>query len=232
MLRRPRQLKPTSNSNPVGSLEHKLDGITSLLDSGSARFSTLSDPTEAGADDSSLGTPPSIPTPEYFDRNSFHSYGLGAYAFGGQPYDDPSYSVHVTHPEYGHHAHPHSHHHTHQHPALDDGAAASTPSSPGFGLTWDHANQALSLFKAKFTPEFPFVALDLEVTAAQLYLEKPLLFRVILMVAAPITLAKQREMRRSISAYIGQHLVVLGERDLDLLQGLLVFIAWYRTPLS
>ncbi|KAI1372905.1 hypothetical protein F4677DRAFT_431152 [Hypoxylon crocopeplum] len=101
-----------------------------------------------------------------------------------------------------------------------------TPSQPGFGLSWDQADQAVFDFRIKFTPFFPFVALDPDVSAQELLSKKPLLFRAIMLAAAPLTLAKQREMKRSMQAYIGQHLLVMEERDLGMLQGLLVFIAW------
>lgn len=68
------------------------------------------------------------------------------------------------------------------------------------------------------------------VTARDVFLAKPFLFRVILLVAARVAVPKQRELRRSVSAYVGQHLVVLEERNLDLLQGLLVYIAWSVRP--
>ncbi|KAI1773408.1 hypothetical protein F4818DRAFT_108680 [Hypoxylon cercidicola] len=103
---------------------------------------------------------------------------------------------------------------------------ARKPPQPGFGITWGQAEQAVSDFRLKFTPFFPFVALDPDATAQELLSRKPLLFRAIMLAAAQLTLAKQREIKRSMLAYIGQHLLVMEERDLGLLQGLLVFIAW------
>ncbi|KAI1657196.1 hypothetical protein F4813DRAFT_360617 [Daldinia decipiens] len=97
---------------------------------------------------------------------------------------------------------------------------------PGFGLTWDQAEYAVSNFKIKFTPFFPFVVLDPDVTAQEILAKKPLLFRAIMLVASHLTLAKQSEIRKSILAYVGQHVLVMEERDLGILQGLLVFIAW------
>ncbi|KAI0108235.1 hypothetical protein F4814DRAFT_427279 [Daldinia grandis] len=97
---------------------------------------------------------------------------------------------------------------------------------PGFGLTWDQAEHAVSNFKVKFTPFFPFVVLDPDVTAQEILVKKPLLFRAIMLVASHLTLAKQSEIRKSILAYVGQHVLVMEERDLGILQGLLVFIAW------
>ncbi|KAI1806039.1 hypothetical protein F4811DRAFT_551231 [Daldinia bambusicola] len=93
---------------------------------------------------------------------------------------------------------------------------------PGFGLTWDQAEQAISDFRAKFTPFFPFVVLDPDVTASEVLSKKPLLFRAIMLVACRLTLAKQSEIRKSILAYVGQHVLVMEERSLGILQGLLV----------
>jgi hypothetical protein len=196
------------------SLEHKIDGITSLLEASSSNFLSLNDPNDLVGDDSSLGTPPSIstpdPFPDHYDRNTFQSYGLDSFGHATHQFEPPSFAQPpAPAPSYP------------QHSSLSYGG-----SSPGFGLTWGQAEQAISNFKIKFMPNFPFVALRPEIFAEQLYLEKPLLFKVIMLVAAPTTLAKMTEIKRSITTYIGQHLVVLEKRDLDLLQGLLVFIAW------
>ncbi|KAI0164548.1 hypothetical protein GGR52DRAFT_582239 [Hypoxylon sp. FL1284] len=97
---------------------------------------------------------------------------------------------------------------------------------PGFGITWAQAEQAVADFRTRFVPFFPFVAIDPSVTAQELLSKKPLLFRGIMLAAAQLTLARQRELKRSMLAYIGHHLLVMEERDLGLLQGLLVCIAW------
>ncbi|KAI1762585.1 hypothetical protein GGR53DRAFT_500812 [Hypoxylon sp. FL1150] len=104
--------------------------------------------------------------------------------------------------------------------------SVNKPPQPGFGIPWGQAEQAVLDFRVNFTPFFPFVALDPDVTAQELLSKKPLLFRAIMLAAAQLTLAKQKEIKRSMLAYIGQHLLVMEERDLGLLQGLLVFIAW------
>ncbi|KAI1099232.1 hypothetical protein F4804DRAFT_322439 [Jackrogersella minutella] len=111
-------------------------------------------------------------------------------------------------------------------PQLLSALPSRRPLQPGFGLTWDQAEQAISNYRAKFTPFFPFVVLDPDAAAHDILSEKPLLFRAIMLVAAQLTLAKQKEIRRSVLAYIGQHMLVMEERDLSLLQGLLIFIAW------
>ncbi|CAJ2503142.1 Uu.00g105360.m01.CDS01 [Anthostomella pinea] len=53
-----------------------------------------------------------------------------------------------------------------------------------------------------------------------------------MLVAIRLTTAKQKEIRRSINAWIGQHLLVKEEADIGTLQGLLVFIAWEESHSS
>ncbi|KAI0107248.1 hypothetical protein GGR51DRAFT_516820 [Nemania sp. FL0031] len=111
---------------------------------------------------------------------------------------------------------------------LPSGSATSPhlPSSPGFGVSWEQAQTAVNDFVMIFTAHFPFITLDPDVTAQQLFIEKPLLFRAILMIAIDFTPSKRREIRRSVDAWIGQHLLVMEEQSLGTLQGLIVYIAW------
>ncbi|KAI1875337.1 hypothetical protein JX265_004395 [Neoarthrinium moseri] len=160
---------------------------------------------------SHYGTPSPALHGEYLDRNTFQAYGLNAYGPVTQHFDAEDLAAPPTRASF---------------PPIGVSYAHDVPSGPGFGLTWSQASQALALFKVKMMPEFPFVVLERDVFAEQLCYESPLLFRSIMLAAAPVTLAQRKEMKRSISAYIGQRIIVLEERDLDLLQGLLVFIAW------
>ncbi|KAI0016186.1 hypothetical protein F4780DRAFT_798565 [Xylariomycetidae sp. FL0641] len=112
------------------------------------------------------------------------------------------------------------------HPAHDGVPKRPRPVVPGFGLTWGQADQALEAFKTKYSPSFPFVTLEPELSATQLFQGKPLLFRAIMLCAANLGIAKQREIKRSINAWIGQHVLVQNEQSIGVLQGLLAYIAW------
>ncbi|KAK5632263.1 hypothetical protein RRF57_007978 [Xylaria bambusicola] len=92
------------------------------------------------------------------------------------------------------------------------------PPSPGFGISWEQAEKAVAEFISFFTAHFPFVILDHDITARRLCTEKPLLFRVILMIAIDFTASKSREIRRSVDAWIGQHMLVMEEQDVGVLQ--------------
>lgn len=73
---------------------------------------------------------------------------------------------------------------------------------------------------------FPFVVVDVNMAAQELHTRNPYLFRVIMFVATTLPPARKQAMKTNILAYLGHRLLVNEERNLDLLQGLLVFIAW------
>ncbi|KAI0965485.1 hypothetical protein F4678DRAFT_452728 [Xylaria arbuscula] len=103
------------------------------------------------------------------------------------------------------------------------------PPGPGFGIPWDQAEKSVEEFTNLNTAHLPFIILDHDITARRLFIEKPLLFRAILMITNDFTTAKSREIQRSIDAWIGQHLLVMGEQNIGILQGLIVYIFWANT---
>ncbi|KAK3946003.1 hypothetical protein QBC46DRAFT_349276 [Diplogelasinospora grovesii] len=105
-------------------------------------------------------------------------------------------------------------------------ALPQPPPGPGYNLSWEQAELALDEYKTNFMPNFPFVLLESGTTAQQLSSKKPFVFRAVLLAAARLPLERRKQMKRNLAAYLGQHLLVNEERSLDLLQGLLIFIAW------
>ncbi|KAJ6443369.1 fungal transcriptional regulatory protein [Purpureocillium lavendulum] len=99
-------------------------------------------------------------------------------------------------------------------------------SVPVFGLTWPQVERILDIFRAKYMPKFPFVIVQQHTTARTLFEQKPFLFRAIMLAAAPLPASRLIKMKRNVLAYLGQHMLVEEERKLDLLQGLLVCLAW------
>ncbi|UNI15690.1 hypothetical protein JDV02_002201 [Purpureocillium takamizusanense] len=106
-------------------------------------------------------------------------------------------------------------------------AAVTGPDAvPVYGLTWPQAERILDIFRTKLMPNFPFVIVQAHTTAKTLLEEKPFLFRAVMLAAAPLPPPRLAKMKRSVLAYLGQHVLVEEERKLDLLQGLLVCLAW------
>ncbi|KAF5650991.1 hypothetical protein F52700_226 [Fusarium sp. NRRL 52700] len=99
-------------------------------------------------------------------------------------------------------------------------------SQPPFGLSWSQSAQVLSLFHEGFTSQFPFVTVGSHHTAESLHRSSPFLFRAIMIAAAPLSETELAKARRNILAYLSFSVMVEEDKTLDILQGLLVIIAW------
>ncbi|KLP06032.1 uncharacterized protein FFB20_14090 [Fusarium fujikuroi] len=99
------------------------------------------------------------------------------------------------------------------------------PQAP-FGLSWPQAAQVLSLFDEEFTSHFPFVTVGSYHTAESLHKGSPFLFRAIMIAAAPLSETEVAKARRNILAYLSFRAMVEEDKTLDILQGVLVIIAW------
>lgn len=97
---------------------------------------------------------------------------------------------------------------------------------PGFQVTFDEAESALDLYRTSYVPWSPFVPIPASITAHELYESAPLLCSTILAVVMPQTAAIQKDLQQWFRQQIAQHVVVEQERRLELLQAILVFVAW------
>ncbi|OQE43291.1 hypothetical protein PENCOP_c003G02827 [Penicillium coprophilum] len=84
----------------------------------------------------------------------------------------------------------------------------------------------MDVFFKKLFPLFPFVFIPPSVTAEELRREKPFLYLNISMVACQ-NARRQREIVNIVQAYVAEHIIIRGEHSLDLLQGLLINVAWF-----
>lgn len=106
-------------------------------------------------------------------------------------------------------------------PSNDDGER------PPHGLTWPQVEMTMGIFRDKYMPNFPFVLIDKSVSARQLCQETPVVFQSILLVAAPLPVSRISSIKKHVLGYFGQQLLAEDKRTLDMLQGLLICIAWY-----
>jgi hypothetical protein len=94
------------------------------------------------------------------------------------------------------------------------------------------AKTLLTTFQTELSPYFPFIAIPMGTTASDLQVSNPFLFDAILMVSDVNNADRQLRMARRIREYIGTSVVANGKTGLDLLQGLLVCLAWYQFQLE
>lgn len=93
-------------------------------------------------------------------------------------------------------------------------------------ITMCEAERLLKLYQTDYHPRFPFVPIPRNTTAQDLFQRQPFLFRTIIQIVAPQSAALQRGIIAWFREYIATHIVVKQEKRLDLLQAILLFIAW------
>jgi hypothetical protein len=98
-------------------------------------------------------------------------------------------------------------------------------------LDFGQAEQSVRFFQSK-SSDFPFVLVPSKMTLDSLRREKPFLLLSILSFAAfsneKLQLRLELELRESLS----KRLIVHSEKSLDLLQGVMVYLAWYESPVQ
>ncbi|KIV85104.1 hypothetical protein PV11_00839 [Exophiala sideris] len=92
----------------------------------------------------------------------------------------------------------------------------------------DEAALILDAYQTHMSLYFPFVAIPVRQTVHELKQLKPFLFMVIMTVGCRHDVLRQTTLARKVREQISHKLLLNGEQNLDLLQGLLVFIAWYH----
>lgn len=100
----------------------------------------------------------------------------------------------------------------------------STPEDHGFG------DALLYVYRNNMGPQFPFVVIPDDVSAVELAQKKPFLYRTVIMAASYHDRTGQSRMTKDIFQYLSKHMIIRNEKSMDLLQGLLVLMAWSVCP--
>ncbi|KAK7720627.1 hypothetical protein SLS57_005406 [Botryosphaeria dothidea] len=95
----------------------------------------------------------------------------------------------------------------------------------------EEAARCLHNYQTFMSKYFPFVIVAPDVTVATLRETKPFLFKAIVVVASVQDLGRQRALGYALMGELTNKLLIRGERSVDLLQGILVWLAWYTTNL-
>lgn len=97
---------------------------------------------------------------------------------------------------------------------------------PGFEIPLDEADSVLRNYVADMLPQFPFVPLPTS-NANSLYKDKPLLLKTIMWICRPPDADTSAAFERWFRQHIAHRIVVSGEKSLEILQAILVLLAWY-----
>ena len=89
------------------------------------------------------------------------------------------------------------------------------------------AEMMLLEFKTNMTQQFPFVVIPSDNTSQHLHHERPLIWKAIVVAASHENSSRQLALGDELMEDLTTRLLFKAEKSLDLLQALLVFIAWY-----
>jgi len=87
-------------------------------------------------------------------------------------------------------------------------------------------------FRTLMAPQFPFVVIHPDATSESLRNERPMLWKAIVTAASCLKPSRQQAMGWEIMEEFTTRLLLKAEKSLDLLQGLLVHIAWLAALFS
>lgn len=93
-------------------------------------------------------------------------------------------------------------------------------------LSVETAQTYLIVFQTVMTPHFPFVIIPPDVSVHHLRLDKPFLFLAILAAASYENMPLQRSLGAEVKKAVSARMILNGEVSFDMLQGLLVYLAW------
>ena len=93
-------------------------------------------------------------------------------------------------------------------------------------LSMEAAQSFIDIYRTDMTLHFPFVVIPPQVTATDLRQQKPFLFLAVLASAAYSNMPLQRLLGREFKKVIASRMITSGEVSFELLQGMMVFLAW------
>jgi hypothetical protein len=102
---------------------------------------------------------------------------------------------------------------------------SASPTNGACEIGDDEANSILSIFRDEMCQAFPFIVIHDSTSAQDLRRDRPFLFLSILAVASRNG-PQQLELGKSVMKQLAERMFVNGERNLDLLLGILTYAGW------
>jgi hypothetical protein len=98
-----------------------------------------------------------------------------------------------------------------------------------FQLPYQESAFLLLEFRTSMAHQFPFVVVPPEATSESLRAERPMLWKAILTAASCLKPSQQEAMGLELVEEFSTRLLLKGEKSLDLLQSILIYLAWLAT---
>jgi len=91
-------------------------------------------------------------------------------------------------------------------------------------------DELLTIFHNGLAPQIPFVVIPGTMTAHDLRTQKPMVYLTVMMAASYRNWPMQSALGKEILTLLAERVLFRGEKSMDLLQGLLIYIFWYANP--
>lgn len=113
-------------------------------------------------------------------------------------------------------------------PSIDrpDDDCADLELFPGFRITHDEATKRLQVYRRDYAPQFPFVPMPDSLSSHEFYAESRILFWAIMAAVSPLKEKTQMDFKAWFRKYLAEHVVIGQEKSPDILQAILVYLAW------
>lgn len=98
---------------------------------------------------------------------------------------------------------------------------------PGLSVTIAEADRHIQTYRERIMPHFPFVPLSPKTSAFEMLTHRRLLFWTIMAMTAPQGPAVQHSFKAWFREWIADHMVKRKEKRLEILQAILIHVAWY-----
>lgn len=92
----------------------------------------------------------------------------------------------------------------------------------------DEAEECLNIFRQQMITYFPFVVVPEATTANELRHDRPFLWLCMMSVTSKFS-EQQKALGREVRITMGREILIEGRNNIDLLLGILVFVAWYAS---
>lgn len=97
---------------------------------------------------------------------------------------------------------------------------------PGFSFSLEEAHSYFNIYRREFMPNYPFVVIPEDMDPRNLYATSRCLFWTIMAAVAPQSSATQQGVENWFRQYVADRMVVKQEKNLALLQAILIHLAW------
>lgn len=93
-------------------------------------------------------------------------------------------------------------------------------------LPGEEADRVLANFRDNFASHYPFIVFPHHLNSHELQERKPWVYKAAILVGSPHQRGRQVSMSKSLCMDVAEAMIIRGEKNLDMLQSMLIHNAW------